>query len=112
MISRQRLIEELAECTMVGIDRSGSGLEWEDYVKFNTVVELIKSQPPADQWIPVSERLPDKEWGYIVTCNNYESDFCIYVPGKGFGMYSDGKWHSADDEVTAWMPLPEPYKGE
>lgn len=108
-ISRQRLIEELAECTMVGIDRSGSGLEWEDYVKFNTVVELIKSQPPADQWIPCSERLPQDEQDVLGTTDEG------IVKKVWYNKYSK-TWYGSPftrrETVIAWMPLPVPYKGE
>lgn len=41
------LMQDLAECTMVAIDRSGTGLKWEDYIKLDDVVRVIKSQPTA-----------------------------------------------------------------
>ena len=62
----------------------------------------------VQEWIPVSERLPEKDdlvlatvWDAVVIAwrNRY------------------GKWESAEDmyekgDVTAWRPLPEPYKAE
>ena len=67
-------------------------------------------------WIPVSERLPKEKQEVYVTVYFIEGD-----TGRAYG-YIDGfgKWHlySAVEgtlisgyEVTAWMPLPEPYKG-
>ena len=62
------------------------------------------------KWIPVEERLPDKDvdvmmstaWGSIET---------------GYYDYDDGEWIWRCDwctfnasEVLAWMPLPEPYE--
>ena len=41
------LMQDLAECTMVAIDRSGTGMKWEDYIKLDDVVRVIKSQPTA-----------------------------------------------------------------
>lgn len=64
------------------------------------------------KWIPCSERLPSKplggEDGYVV------QDMCVIEP---FSAYWDGeKWTDDEDYVLdyiiAWMPLPEPYKGE
>ena len=59
------------------------------------------------RWIPVSERLPEKNGSYLV-----------YVYGEVTEMeYWHGKWHRLRDDytkaVTHWMPLPpapEPTK--
>lgn len=116
MKNLQEIKDEIRECKEAILQTCTNGDYLTGYISALSAVEGMLAELRSNcgvsaDWIPVSERLPDKEWGYIVTCNNYDSDFCIYVPGKGFGMYSDGKWHSADDEVTEWMPLPEPYKG-
>lgn len=74
-------------------------------------------------WIPCSSRLPDdEEKEYLVTILDRDDDVCeVY---KGF--YQDGKWWTqwchgclelekepcGDNIVTAWMPLPEPWRGE
>ena len=64
------------------------------------------------KWIPVSERLPKKpecgENGYIVQKKRVAEPFSAYWDGE--------RWTNEDDdvidEVMAWLPLPEPYKGE
>lgn len=58
------------------------------------------------EWIPVTERLPEKNGSYLV-----------YVYGDVTEMeYWHGKWHRLRDDytkaVTHWMPLPEPPKEE
>lgn len=74
------------------------------------------------QWIPCSERLPevneDGESDYILlSCSNYS------LPTIGRYQVDDqgGSFYDGDDDkllvsyglfVNAWMPLPEPYKGE
>ena len=59
-------------------------------------------------WIDVNDKLPDKYGWYIVTLNNTCTDFCQYYPDKKqFGVND-----IPNDEVTAWMPMPEPYKGK
>lgn len=63
------------------------------------------------RWIPVAERLPEKyDRYYLVILNNWNTDFCLYTKEKGFGMYITPKWWDANDEVTHWMPLPDPPK--
>lgn len=59
------------------------------------------------KWIPVTERLPKSNQIVLVT-EDGEVKLCTYELwyGYGYGFYgSRGK-------VTAWMPLPEPYRGE
>lgn len=73
----------------------------------NAIEELSKPK-----WIPVTERLPEKEQCYLVVLKNRTVDFCFYTKRFGFGMYLAKKWESANDEVTHWMPLPEPPKEE
>lgn len=90
-----------------------------------TVYEPATVQP---QWIPVTERLPEKlvpvliqhtymEWagisiGYITSDDYWEwfgyfmgDDMLHHPPGDG--LICPGSKY-----VTAWMPLPEPYKEE
>ena len=56
----------------------------------------------ARGWIPVTERLPEKDTRVIVCASLPEgvhSDF----------IYEDGHWFVSTG-VTHWMPLPEPPK--
>ena len=56
------------------------------------------------QWIPVTERLP--EYGTEVVTINKDDEYKInHVIDE-----EDGEWFF--DGAVAWMPLPEPYKGE
>ena len=70
--------------------------------------QTIAQFPSAQQWTPVSERLPEKSARYIVTnkrCGAYEVGWNAFYKGQNEGWI----W---DKGVVAWMPLPEPYKGE
>lgn len=64
------------------------------------------------RWIPVSERLPEKEGYYLVS-----TDINNYGDGREVAWFcddADGKYFSCEwsdyESVTAWMELPEPYK--
>ena len=85
----------------------------------NFVIDLINEQPKVNGWIPVEERLPDKEGDcYGINIVTLESgEVCI-------GVYrnDDKLWYTRLFEgetlynnkrnVIAWGPLPEPFKGD
>ena len=90
-----------------------------------------KGKQDAMKWIPVTERLPeisalDKEWSKTVLFRTTQGYIfsgyrCVGRPQKSF---YDDDWtppywlneseelEFEDDEVTHWMPLPEPPKGD
>lgn len=69
---------------------------------------------PEPHWIPVTERLPEKGVYVLVT----DSDGDVEVASVDEYWEDDTtEWKWFLDEygfidVTAWMPLPEPWKGE
>lgn len=84
----------------------------DDYVSVGWAKEIIRShmdEVPDNNagWIPVSERLPEDERMVLVTCQTKKG---IRSTNRA---YYDGKfWHGSGSMsgVTAWQPLPEPYK--
>ena len=63
------------------------------------------------QWIPVSERKPEEFLDRRILVST------VSPTGRGsvdIGLWEGGKWKTyfpiGDDKVTAWMPVPEPYK--
>ena len=65
----------------------------------------------GDPWIPVSERLPEKNVEVLATTEWGEATIAE--------MFSNNDWFihegatSVDiDDIIAWMPLPQPYKAE
>ena len=90
---------------------------FDDYGDYMRARELIEALPSAQpHWIPCSERLPKEDMTRTLTT--------ITTPHKGTnvrsghfykGMFFNDNgdcWNSTDEEVLAWMPLPDPYKGE
>lgn len=79
------------------------------------ILNFVEKQPTINQWIPVSERLPDNHSRVLVTIKIPKRE-----PRVRSGYYSDGLfsndngdcWRATDPEVTAWCPIPEPWRGE
>ncbi|MBO5823607.1 MAG: DUF551 domain-containing protein [Prevotella sp.] len=79
------------------------------YTAYNDAISIVKEESQNGGWIPVSERLPEEHQAVIV-----------YMRGEGIAETGDSitfmpyssnvlSWW---ENVIAWMPLPEPYKGE
>ena len=84
---------------------------------------LLANGVVVREWIPVTERLPERHGCYIVTACD---EGCPYGEGIWYDTvvvtaeYYDGCWlwyegqteYDLCDIVTHWMPLPEPQKEE
>lgn len=73
---------------------------------YRDYIEELPSAQQEQRWIPVSERLPEKNGRYLVSNTKWganEVDWNIFYkePKEGW-LWEEG--------VIAWMPLPEPYK--
>lgn len=68
-----------------------------------------KDTQPEPQWIPCSENLPTKEGHYL--CSFKEPSLIDRIHVK-LAYWTGGRWYGyLANEINAWMPLPEPYKG-
>lgn len=103
------------------IKKNGDGF-WDKYNAYTTIVveteadfnDLQKRLELSERmkWVPCSERLPEKpeigEDSYIVQKANVRTPFSAYWDGEN--------WSNTDNDILkniiAWMPLPQPYKGE
>lgn len=66
-------------------------------------IEKLQSQLP--KWIPVSERLPENDKTVLVWNRRNSREY--------FDVYDHGSWIILESEdITHWMPLPEPPKEE
>ena len=91
--------------------------------QFGQKMDEVKEKLETLQWTLCSELLPDG-------CDDAELEVLVYTEEKyieaefkevGFALYYPGEKkfrsvynHRADitENVVAWMPLPEPYRGE
>lgn len=88
--------------------------KWGDY----EITEKYKE--PKPNWIPVSERLPEKFQRVLVTIVNYKGNKVVrvaeYYERKVKGVFqikeNHEEWEVGEKGLLAWMPLPTPYKGE
>ena len=78
-------------------------------------IVAVKDQPtmqPEPQWIPVSERLPEKSEYYIITASDgvgHRTTFAKFQKkAKSWELTGARSYW----KVIAWMPLPEPARLE
>jgi len=79
----------------------------DDYNGIMAYIDEVPSAQPEQRWIPVTERKPQRRSYVVVTdCDGVEEAY----------YSSDGTWFDTLGDklkdVTAWMPLPESYRGE
>ena len=80
--------------------------------------EYVDSNEP--HWIPVTEKLPEKDGRYYVTLENKYVEILYYAVEqtirhpKGFYYLSeDGRmtWRQTQNPVIAWCELPKSFEG-
>ena len=129
LISRKALIERLNEQIDGVLANRDVYTDADDVVdSILSIIDIIENQPPAQQWIPVEERLPEEDGEYLCQIdvhgravmevigfsNNLykvdEYDFFDCKGKKGFYGYDSEMGYYETSGVIAWMPLPEPMK--
>lgn len=121
-ISRKSIKQKLQEHHDFFVNAYGgfSNLPLNDKSRVDEItncIAMVVNEPPVTpqskigHWIPVSERLPDL-WDerYLVSLAWGGVGVMEY---KSTGFHNYGSFAPVPIEsVIAWMPLPEPYKGE
>ena len=89
---REKLVELLADAGMGKTERNF------------LADQLITNGVTVQGWISVKDRLPEPT--YCVLVVGAYSEMAIDALG------TDGEWMGMVEDVTHWMPLPQPPKGE
>ena len=107
LIYRQDALDALGEEPEVWFDESYEIAQRDQWRMDRNAIESVSEWCG---WIPCSERLPEEEGSYLVTDDAggiktvQDDEFLHYEDGTPLWLYSQN--------VTAWMPLSDPYGGE
>ena len=77
------------------------------YGEHRLVLDLLQQT----EWIPVSDRLPEKNVEVLAT-TSWDAVTIAEMYSANDWFIHEGTTNAETDEIVAWMPLPEPYKAE
>lgn len=99
-IIRQEAINALCK---VGCGSGHCGVSCDD-------VKAIEQLPSAQQWIPVTERLPEVGRSVLLSVGKglYTAEGFL----KDDGTWAQYRWSANLKNVDAWAEMPGPWKGE
>ena len=114
LIYRNVLIDELKKIKFPCMLPSGA--EYLDGVQtaVTRISGVINDAPAVNRWIPVSERLPEREGRYLCSLYYAVPPYHLLHPENDTYIrdvsvqYFDGKSFIAS--VVAWMPMPDAYE--
>ena len=98
MITKEEAIEHLKNIKIYSFQ---DGYTDEAREALDMAIKALEAQ----KWIPCSERLPDSK-EYVLVTDYGETNIGRRFCGKWWLDYCGDKMK----DVTAWMPLPEPYR--
>ena len=74
---------------------------------------LISHGVTVQEWIPVTERLPENnQWALCFMKDKSFGTFRVFQWNYIDWQWNDGNERWKEKDVTHWMPLPQPPKGE
>lgn len=102
------LLEMRDNCVKHADDQYDDPKREAKYEALNIAITAMgRSIPP--RWISVEERLPEDYEDVVIIMRNGASSW-YRVAYREYGGWSFGGGRRVTDEVTHWMPLPEPPK--
>ena len=119
-VNRMRLIDADAMIDKYGEWYTEEGTDEGFIGTLESVVDMMPTIEPQ-KWIPVSERMPEVGRDVLITkeplkIKGYEQEVIIAKrsvdPRSGKIEWWSEFGSLKDKAVLAWMPLPEPWKGE
>ncbi len=128
LISKLTAVNAVEEIGRVATLPDGDEVIRKSAVKYT--LSMLPPAQPEQKWIPVSERMPEIDDGKILGCDQFGQIFIPTSIVKIEEKLYDAKDFKFDVNeflkgrcivdgirmrpriIVAWMPLPEPYKGE
>ncbi|MEQ2636645.1 DUF551 domain-containing protein, partial [Anaerobutyricum hallii] len=80
------------------------------------VIKLIEEQPKICEWIPLEEKTPQNGEHVLLSFANEKQEPLVGTwkvddeGGAFYAPFTGRTYASLGCFVTAWMPLPEPYR--
>ena len=113
LISRRDAIDAIVNTvSRVGMHDNSAVARYGATFRQHEIIDIIETLPSAQQWIPVTERLPESGQSVLIAENDTDPDWYAAI-----GQYKYGRWEWRDDmhtalppKVIAWMPLPTPFR--
>ena len=109
---REKLVELIKDGIRKGLRAKGD--DRLDYSFEDVADHLIAKGVTVQEWIPVTERLPDRTMPPHDVLVYHDLNCGMFID-RAWYSHEKNKWRSAvgmNLKVTHWMPLPEPPKGE
>ena len=110
---REKLVELLFKCAPKNIKLGWRGEKIEVAISQGNIADyLIAHGVTVQEWISVTERLPEESGMYIVTANDGHAQRVSFVQWQKKNRMWNLTGARSYWRVTHWMPLPQPPKGE
>lgn len=104
-MNREEAWKELKETIIEMRDNDGTGTQ-QEVCKFLANLMNVLEKQITDDWIPVSERLPE-EWKSVLVCFKTQGGMAQAVSER----FDGNRWSAlCGMKPIAWMPLPKQYK--
>lgn len=116
LIDRKKALDEISKID-TSIIPSGwvKGYVDETIKETQRIIRTIPSAEPEMKWIPVTEAMPINDVDVIVSVLDDSGDTPYRFTSVGW-CTPNGQYWVVDNEmcygVIAWMPLPEPWRGD
>ena len=104
--------EDILACQTTFTDEAGyeyKVIEVEEVEELPTY-SFPDSAENKEEWIPVSESLPEDDTDVVYCTEMGTVGSCHYY--EGFNHYKGCSRKDIFDDIVAWLPIPKPYKAE